>query len=59
MAVSSIGVDIHQARVPLSEKRENGMALKKRDFMPESGNVDTYDSSNAFGSSFFHKYASD
>ena len=43
----------------LSEKRENGMALKKRDFMPESGNVDTYDSSNAFGSSFFHKYASD
>ena len=27
----------------LSEKRESGMALKKREFTPESGNVDTYD----------------
>ena len=26
----------------LSEKRESGMALKKREFTPESGNVDTY-----------------
>ena len=26
----------------LSEKRESGMALKKRDFTPESGTVDTY-----------------
>ena len=26
----------------LSEKRERGMALKKRGFTPESGNVDTY-----------------
>ena len=27
----------------LSEKRESGMALKKREFTPESGTVDTYD----------------
>ena len=27
----------------LIEKRENGMALKKLEFTPESGNVDTYD----------------
>ena len=27
----------------LSEKRESGMALKKREFTPESGSVDTYD----------------
>ena len=27
----------------LSEKRESGMALKKLEFTPESGNVDTYD----------------
>ena len=27
----------------LSEKRESGMALKKREFTPESGNVDTYE----------------
>ena len=27
----------------LSEKRESGMALKKRQFTSESGNVDTYD----------------
>ena len=26
----------------LSEKRESGMALKKREYTPESGNVDTY-----------------
>ena len=26
----------------LSEKRESGMALKKREFIPESGTVDTY-----------------
>ena len=26
----------------LSEKRESWMALKKREFTPESGNVDTY-----------------
>ena len=26
----------------LIEKRESGMALKKREFTPESGNVDTY-----------------
>ena len=26
----------------LSEKRESGMALKKREFTPESGTVDTY-----------------
>ena len=26
----------------LSEKWESGMALKKREFTPESGNVDTY-----------------
>ena len=26
----------------LSEQRENGMALKKREFTPESGSVDTY-----------------
>ena len=26
----------------LSEKRESGMSLKKREFTPESGNVDTY-----------------
>ena len=26
----------------LSEKRESGMVLKKRDFTPESGTVDTY-----------------
>ena len=26
----------------LSEKRESGMAPKKREFTPESGNVDTY-----------------
>ena len=26
----------------LSEKQESGMALKKREFTPESGNVDTY-----------------
>ena len=30
-------------RYILSEKRESGMALKKRDFTPESGTVDTYD----------------
>ena len=28
----------------LSEKRESGMALKKRKFTPESGNVDSYGS---------------
>ena len=27
----------------LSEKRESGMRLKKREFTPESGSVDTYD----------------
>ena len=27
----------------LSEKRESGMALKKREFTPESGSVDTYE----------------
>ena len=27
----------------LSEKRESGMTLKKREFTPESGSVDTYD----------------
>ena len=27
----------------LSEKRESGMALKKREFTPESGTVDTYE----------------
>ena len=26
----------------LSENRESGMALKKREFTPESGSVDTY-----------------
>ena len=26
----------------LNEKREGGMTLKKREFTPESGNVDTY-----------------
>ena len=26
----------------LSEKRESGMVLKKREFTPESGSVDTY-----------------
>ena len=26
----------------LSAKRESGMVLKKREFTPESGNVDTY-----------------
>ena len=26
----------------LSEERESGMALKKHEFTPESGNVDTY-----------------
>ena len=26
----------------LSEKRESGMALKKREFTPKSGSVDTY-----------------
>ena len=26
----------------LSEKRESGMRLKKREFTPESGSVDTY-----------------
>ena len=26
----------------LSEKRESGMALKMREFTPESGSVDTY-----------------
>ena len=26
----------------LSEKRESGMMLKKREFTPESGSVDTY-----------------
>ena len=26
----------------LSEKRESGIALKKREFTPESGTVDTY-----------------
>ena len=26
----------------LSEKRESGMTLKKREFTPESGSVDTY-----------------
>ena len=26
----------------LSEKQESGMALQKREFTPESGNVDTY-----------------
>ena len=30
----------------LSEKRESGMALKKREFTPESGNVDTYEITN-------------
>ena len=30
-------------RVILSEKREGGMAHKRREFTPESGNVDTYD----------------
>ena len=33
----------------LSEKRESGMALKKREFTPESGSVDTYDIYNSFG----------
>ena len=27
----------------LSEKRESGMALKKREFTPESGTVDPYE----------------
>ena len=30
-------------RYILSEKRESGMALKKREFTPESGTVDTYE----------------
>ena len=34
--------EIQKKRDILSEKRESGMALKKREFMPESGNVDTY-----------------
>ena len=29
----------------LSKKRESGMTLKKREFTPESGTVDTYDRS--------------
>ena len=35
-------LEIHKKRDILSEKRESGMALKKRVFTPESGNVDTY-----------------
>ena len=27
----------------LSEKRESGMTIKKREFTPESGNVETYE----------------
>ena len=33
---------MHKKRDILSEKRESGMALKKREFTPESGTVDTY-----------------
>ena len=32
-----------QKRDILTEKWENGMALEKWDFLPESGNVVTYD----------------
>ena len=32
----------HKKRDILSEKRESGMALNKREFTPESGTVDTY-----------------
>ena len=30
-------------RYILSKKRESGMVLKKREFTPESGSVDTYE----------------
>ena len=33
---------LQKKRDLLSEKRESGMALKKREFTPESGSVDTY-----------------
>ena len=33
----------YKKRDILTEKRESGMVLEKRDFPPESGNVDTYD----------------
>ena len=35
--------EIRKKRDILTEKPENGMALEKRDFLPESGNVDTYE----------------
>ena len=36
----------HKKRDILSGKRESGMALKKREFTPESGTVDTYGGSD-------------
>ena len=36
-------LEIRKKRDILSEKRESGMTLKKREFTPESGNVDTYE----------------
>ena len=32
----------------LSQKRESGMTLKKREFTPESGTVDTYETTRSF-----------
>ena len=40
-------LQIRKKRDILSEKRESGMAVKKREFTPESGNVDTYAKMNA------------
>ena len=46
--VNSYIVDFFQTQISqkkrdfLSEKRESGMTLKKREFTPESGSVDTY-----------------
>ena len=47
--INSFIVDFFQTRNTqkkryfLSEKRESGMTLKKREFTPESGSVDTYE----------------
>ena len=38
----------------ISEKRESGIALKKREFTPESGTVDTYELPSCF-TSLTHK----
>ena len=39
---SEFHLTLKRARDISSEKRESGMALKKREFTPESGSVDTY-----------------